>query len=178
MKRDTFPKLNGLSGRYQTVRWCRMQIAIVGIILFLFATAKAAGGIGKVDTAWTRRKLQAESAGGTLVPTSNTFTTGDGYPMAGPGDGMTNSPEGVARDASGYLYAADTGNHRILNFESASGAFIGWIGKVDSPSSGGSPGCNGAPSVTSTPGWCSGGTAVNGSGDGMVDAPTGVAVDG
>ncbi|MBI4329996.1 MAG: hypothetical protein HY673_01795, partial [Chloroflexi bacterium] len=45
----------------------------------------------------------------------------------GSGDGQFYSPQGIAVDAGGYVYVADTGNHRIQKF-SATGTFLGKFG--------------------------------------------------
>lgn len=104
------------------------------------------------------------------------FTSGLSTPAPGPGDGSLNGPYGITRDAAGNLYVADSYNHRVSKYNS-SGAFQGWIGNIATSPTGGAVGCKGAAVGTFTPGWCTGGTSTSGSGDGMMNAPYGIALD-
>jgi hypothetical protein len=101
------------------------------------------------------------------------WTTANTYAAMGTGDGMFFSPQGMAVDATnGYFYVADTYNHRIQKFNLATGAFIGWIGAINT--TGGT--CT-AGVGSFTGGWCSGGTSASGTGDGMMNRPATVLVD-
>jgi sugar lactone lactonase YvrE len=131
------------------------------------------GWIGKIATSPTGG---AASCNGASV---GTFTPGwctGGTAASGTGDGMMSSPKGVHLDSSGNLYVSDSGNSRINKYNSL-GAFQGWIGKVATSPSGGAAGCNGASAGTFTPGWCTGGTAGSGTGDGMLATPEGITLD-
>ncbi len=90
-----------------------------------------------------------------------TFTPGwclGGYPQAGSIDGTLNGPGGILHH-SGILYVVDGYNHRVSRYAADSGAFMGWIGRVNTAPTGGcTPASNGAYSV-SEDGWCIGGTS-------------------
>ncbi|MFL5812164.1 MAG: hypothetical protein ACJ763_01185 [Bdellovibrionia bacterium] len=103
------------------------------------------------------------------------FTSGVGASVGGYDDGMSNNPNVIATDTSGNIYVADS-TDRISKFSSA-GAFQGWIGKILTSPTGGAAGCNGAAVGSATPGWCKGGTSTSGSGDGMLNGVTGIAID-
>jgi hypothetical protein len=131
------------------------------------------GWIGKINVSPTG------GAAGCSGASSGTFTPGwctGGSATSGTGDGMMNGPIGVKIDSTGNLYVADSGNSRINQY-SASGAFVGWIGKIATSPTGGAAGCNGAAVGTFTPGWCTGGTSVSGTGDGMMSGPRGLMLD-
>jgi len=78
---------------------------------------------------------------------------------AGTGNGQWNNPTGIAVDASGNIYIADTNNNRIQKFNS-SGTFQWWLGYDGS-----------------TVGTHTTGTGFQGSADGRFWQPRGVAVD-
>jgi sugar lactone lactonase YvrE len=84
-------------------------------------------------------------------------------------DGTFDYPSGIAVDNSAVLYVSDLINHRIEKFDAASGSFQGSIGKT----SGGGTCATGAAQSA----WCTGGTFVSGTGDGMFYSPHGLAVD-
>jgi sugar lactone lactonase YvrE len=131
------------------------------------------GWIGKIATSPTGGTAGCNGAPvGNLTPG---WCTG-GASASGNGDGMMNLPSAVKVDSSGNLYVTDYSNHRINKYDST-GAFIGWVGKIATSPTGGALGCNGATVGTATPGWCKGGTATLGSGDGMLYSPNGVTVD-
>jgi|GEM_PF-5807394 len=88
-------------------------------------------------------------------------------------DGIMYTPTGVTGDGT-YLYVVDQGYHRISKFVMATGQFVGWIGRISGVPTGGDPGCAGAPTGSFTPGWCKGGTAQYGTGDGHLYNPTGI----
>lgn len=71
------------------------------------------------------------------------------------GDGRLRYPRGLAFDAV-YLYVAS--ERAVLKYDKTTGAFAGWIGRVDTVSpTGGEPGCTIAAHDEVTPGWCIGG---------------------
>jgi DNA-binding beta-propeller fold protein YncE len=98
-----------------------------------------------------------------------------GVPIVGTGDATFSAPFTSATDGT-HLYVANTSNHRIDKFDASTGAFVGWIGRINASPTGGAGACNGATSGTFTPGWCTGGTAQSGTGDGMLSSPTGMVV--
>lgn len=83
-----------------------------------------------------------------------------GTPASGTGDGYLNSPSGIYY-YNGELYVVDTFNYRISRYNANTGAFDGWIGRVNSgvglPSSGCTPASKGGYLYSAT-GWCKGGT--------------------
>ena len=89
---------------------------------------------------------------------------------------MLNSPSSITADAT-YLYVPEGSGYRIDRFVQASGAFAGWTGNISSSPTGGEVGCNGAPAAPATPGWCTGGTAATGTGDGKFSGLAGIAID-
>jgi sugar lactone lactonase YvrE len=131
------------------------------------------GWIGKIATSPTG------GAAGCNGASVGTFTPGwctGGTSAAGTGNGMMSTPKGVYLDSSGNLYVSDSDNSRINKYNSV-GAFQGWIGNIATSPSGGAAGCNGASAGTFTPGWCTGGTAGSGTGDGMFATPEGITLD-
>jgi sugar lactone lactonase YvrE len=131
------------------------------------------GWIGKIATS------PSAGATGCSGASAGTFTPGwckGGTAASGTNDGMLATPEGITLDANGNLYVADSANHRINKYNSV-GAFQGWIGSIATSPTGGATGCNGAAVGTVTPGWCKGGTSTSGTADGMMNGPTGVALD-
>jgi hypothetical protein len=131
------------------------------------------GWIGKIGTSPTGGAAGCNGAAvGTLTPG---WCKG-GTSIDGSDDGMMSYPVGIALDTSGNLYVVDNGNHRVNKYNSA-GAFQGWIGNIGTSPTGGAAGCNGAATGTFTPGWCKGGTSTSGTSDGMLNYPTGIALD-
>jgi tripartite motif-containing protein 71 len=84
--------------------------------------------------------------------------------VTGDGDSQFHQPDDVAVDASGNVYVADTGNHRVQKFDT-SGTFLGWWGKGSLTT-----GWHASPSGE-TGGFV-------GTGDGEFNQPYNVAVDG
>ncbi len=109
----------------------------------------------------------------TLAVANNYHELGAG---AGQGDGMmatTVAAGGLVLGQGDWLYQLDGGNARINRFALATGAFGGWVGRIATSPSGGDPGCAGAAAGDPTPGWCLGGTAMTGTGDGMLNPADG-----
>ncbi|MFL5812818.1 MAG: hypothetical protein ACJ763_04520 [Bdellovibrionia bacterium] len=131
------------------------------------------GWTGKIATSPTGG---AAGCNGAAVGTATPGWCLGGTSASGNGDGMMNGPYDLALDSSGNIYIPDANNSRALKFDSA-GVFQGWIGKIGTSPTGGAAGCNGATVGTFTPGWCIGGTAASGNGDGMLSSPNGIAVD-
>lgn len=119
------------------------------------STGVYGGWIGRVNTTPTGGAPGCTSTG------DNTFTPGwciGGRSEAGNGDGHLDNPNHITY-ASGNLYVVDTDNHRVSSYNAVTGAFNGWIGRVNSnPSSGCTYGTNGD-YVVSQSGWCIGGTS-------------------
>jgi sugar lactone lactonase YvrE len=139
-------------------------------------TGALSGWVGSVGT--------TTPTGGTLgcsTAAANTFTPGwciGGTSAAGASDGMMNAPWGITLDSQNeIIYLADYGNNRIGKYNATTGDFSGWIGAVGVTPTGGAVGCSAAAPGSFTPGWCTGGNAQSGSGDGMLFGPTGIYVD-
>ncbi len=100
------------------------------------------------------------------VATANTKTPSwcyGGQVTTGSGDGqMSNNIAGVYADTNS-LYVSDTSGFRIMKYNKATGAFVGWVGKIFSNSGiGGAGTCPSASSRSITPSWCTGGSAMGG----------------
>lgn len=119
------------------------------------ATGEADGWIGRVAT------TPSGGAPGCTAAAPNSFTPGwctGGQSTWGSGDGHLYYPTSLVV-TSGNIYVVDRGNHRIVSYNSATGSFNGWIGRVGTPpTSGCITGTNGQYDV-STSGWCVGGTS-------------------
>ncbi|MGH1467298.1 MAG: hypothetical protein ACRBBP_00245 [Bdellovibrionales bacterium] len=113
------------------------------------------GWIGRVNATPTG------GAPGCSTAVNNDFTPGwcfGGRSEPGSGDGNLDNPTGITY-ASGNLYVIDADNERVSSYNATTGAFNGWIGRINAnPSSGCTPASNGAYNVSNT-GWCIGGTA-------------------
>jgi membrane-bound lytic murein transglycosylase B len=132
------------------------------------------GWIGKISLSPTGGAAGCAGASvGSFTPGWCTGGQGD----LGTGDGMLNIATGLTLDSTGNLYVVDTNNNRISKYDLSSGAFLGWIGKIGTSPTGGAAGCNGASVGTVTPGWCTGGAAASGSGDGMLNNAFGIVID-
>jgi hypothetical protein len=142
-------------------------------IMKFSASGSFIGWIGAVGTSPTGGATGCNGAAvGTFTPG---WCTG-GTAKSGTGDGMLTTPNFFFIDASNYIYVADWNNSRVSRY-TTSGSFAGWIGAVGTPPTGGVPGCSGATVGTATPGWCTGGTAQSGTGDGLFSNPAGTFVD-
>lgn len=84
--------------------------------------------------------------------------------------GIMNDPRGLTTDGS-WLYVTDRGLHRIHKYNLATGAYGGWIGRVNTTPTGGAAGCTSTGNNQFTPGWCIGGRSEAGSGDGNLYYP-------
>lgn len=106
-----------------------------------------------------------------------------GTPQWGTGDGHLRNPTGITYNA-GTLYVVDYGNSRVSSYDSATGAFKGWIGRVaTAPASGCVTTTNANGYTISGSGWCLGGTSTNSGGDkgggfSFNQAREGIATDG
>jgi sugar lactone lactonase YvrE len=140
------------------------------ILRYDLATGAFTGWIGRINTSPTGGNAGCAGAA------TATFTPGwclGGTAATGTANGNFNLPKGIIAD-SGNLYVVDSSNHRIQRFTAASGAFTGWIGRVNTSPTGGDTGCAGTAVNAYTPGWCIGGTSKTGTGDGHLSAPTGL----
>lgn len=129
---------------------------------------------------WIGRVSLTPTGGFTGCDTAVGLTPGwcvGGFSSSGSGDGQMNSPGGIALSNT-YLYVADSSNHRILRYELDTGTFAGWTGRILTSPTGGDLGCAGAAVGTTTPGWCTGGTAQSGSGMGQYNIPRNLLLDG
>ena len=78
-------------------------------------------------------RLVAQNAAGTTYGSDQSFTTLGAYEFSGSfgsegsGDGQLKAPKDVAADNStGDIYVADTGNHRIVKFDSSGNFLAAW----------------------------------------------------
>jgi NHL repeat len=85
-----------------------------------------------IDTTYHYRIVATDAAGTTFGP-DQTFTTLGRYQFStvygsiGSGDGQLMSPKDVAVDnSSGDIYVADTGNHRVVKFDSSGHFLAAW----------------------------------------------------
>lgn len=92
----------------------------------------------------------------------DSFTPGwctGGRSREGSGNGALYHPGGITT-TGGVLYVVDTVNRRISSYNSATGAFNGWIGRVaTAPSSGCTTVNRGSGYDVVNTGWCRGGTS-------------------
>lgn len=96
-----------------------------------------------------------------------------GRSQAGESDGALQSPSGIHGDGN-WLYVADTENNRIVRIDRESGLQQGWIGRIEDVPTGGAASCSVQAAYQATPGWCVGGSATGGFGDGMLNGPKGI----
>jgi DNA-binding beta-propeller fold protein YncE len=61
-----------------------------------------------------------------LFPAANVYEFYKSWGKYGTGDGEFNEPHGIAIDKSGYIYVADTMNHRIQKFDSNGNFILKW----------------------------------------------------
>jgi tripartite motif-containing protein 71 len=94
-------------------------------------------------------------------------------PASGVTTGWCNNPKAIAVDTTSrrVLLVADTGNHRVQKYNLDTGAFVGSVGYARGTSTGT------CPSGSASSVWCTGGEFSSGSEDGMMNNPSGVAVD-
>lgn len=94
-------------------------------------------------------------------------------------NGLPQNPKGIAIDnAQDYLYVVSNTDSSISKFKLSTGDYIGSIGKILTSPTGGAAGCAGAAVGTAAPGWCTGGTFNAGTGNGMFNSPSQIAIDG
>ncbi|CAN5679552.1 hypothetical protein BH10BDE1_BH10BDE1_17300 [soil metagenome] len=84
-----------------------------------------------------------------------------GTSQAGTGDGQYYDPTAITV-VGGNLYVVDSSNQRVVSINATTGAFNGWIGRVNTAPTICTTASNGG-YVVSTSGWCTGGTATNAS---------------
>jgi hypothetical protein len=92
--------------------------------------------------------------------TIHTFTPGwctGGISESGTGDGMLSQPTGIV-EAGGNLYVIDNANHRVSSYNASTGAFNGWIGRINGTVTNCTPLANGSGYNVASAGWCKGGT--------------------
>jgi DNA-binding beta-propeller fold protein YncE len=108
------------------------------------------------------------------TPTIDSFALSNHHYGAASAEGGFKGPHGVAVDAvNGYFYVAEEDNHRVSKMNLSTGAFVGWIGAINT--TGGT--CTAGAGLF-TGGWCSGGTSKGDNGvNGGFYIPTGLAVD-
>ncbi|NUN05211.1 MAG: hypothetical protein HUU57_05570, partial [Bdellovibrio sp.] len=123
------------------------------ILRFLISTGAFQGWIGRIATVTGMTPVACASAGiGAPTPTwcyGGTVGTSNG-------DGSFNTPSDVLA-LNGKLYITDTSNHRLQKW-SASGAYEGWMGRINSATGLAPAACVAAGAGAATPTWCTGGT--------------------
>ena len=149
------------------------------------ATGRTVVGIGGITTVPTGGPAACLTA--TAMGPSPTWCLGSlfnprylwNYMIPQTTDGLMVYPTGITGDGT-HLYVTDKDWHRILKFNIATGAYVGWIGGVDTtPPNGGATGCVGQAAGTFTAGWCLGGTPRGGNSvDGMMNQPLAITVTG
>ena len=144
------------------------------IVRYNMSSGAFSGWIGRIGTSPTGG--DAGCAGAAVGAFTPGWCTG-GIAASGTANGNLSGPRGLIFD-SGYLYVGDTSNNRISRYSSSNGAFSGWIGRIGTSPTSGAVGCAGAVVGTFTPGWCLGGTASSGTGNGQLSAPVGVWTNG
>ena len=105
----------------------------------------------------------------------------DGAREEVPGKAMLEMEQWLVPMESGameFIFIQPTRRISINKYVASTGAFVGWIGAIGSTPAGGASGCSSASIGVFTPGWCTGGGAQSGSGDGMVNQPQGIFTDG
>jgi DNA-binding beta-propeller fold protein YncE len=128
---------------------------------FNLSTGAFIGAMGKVTGSTGTCAVSGATSG---------WCTGGAF-VSGATDGTFSSPTGVTLDsANSALYVVDYGNNRVQKFSQATGVFVGAVGKVTSTT-------GSCPSSGVTSAWCTGGTFLSGSADGMFLNPTYAAVD-
>jgi DNA-binding beta-propeller fold protein YncE len=123
---------------------------------FNLSTGTFVGWIGKISTSPTGGDAGCNGATG-VTPgwcTGGSSTTGTAL-------GEFSYPGGVVLDGAGYLYVAESNNHRLVKINLATGQAVGWQGMIQTSPTGGDAGCNGAAANTFTPGWCTGGSPLS-----------------
>jgi DNA-binding beta-propeller fold protein YncE len=90
-----------------------------------------------VNTSYHYRVVASDASGTTFGADQNFRTLGryqfaSSFGTAGAGDGQLNHPQDVAVDnATGDVYVADTGNHRVVKFDSSGNFLEAWGWGVD-----------------------------------------------
>jgi len=115
--------------------------------------------------------------GGQAQSTQGFTTTVTAVPANGNGSGIFNEHIGIVADET-YFYVADNVNHRIAKITKSTGEYMGWMGRIASPATGGDPSCSVAPLGQATPGFCIGGLSMSGVGNGMFTSPHSLILDG
>ncbi|MFL5815765.1 MAG: hypothetical protein ACJ763_19510 [Bdellovibrionia bacterium] len=171
---------SGAAAGTDTPGWCTGGTASPGIVGVGALAIDSSDQLFVADQVvnWVLKISSSGVVSGTLKSIA-TYSTGWKRILlsaSGTGDGLLYSPQGMAVDSAKNIYVLDAGNHRISKYN-ASGAFVGWIGKISTQPTGGAAGCSSASVGTFTPGWCTGGDADFGTGDGMLNGGNAIALD-
>jgi hypothetical protein len=122
---------------------------------FNIATGAYVGWIGSAGST-----APTGGAAGCIGLSQGTATPGwctGGTSQTGSGDGQFNDPLAITT-VGGNLYVIDSSNSRVVSINATTGAFNGWIGRINAAPTICTTASNGAYTV-STSGWCRGGTA-------------------
>lgn len=125
---------------------------------FLKSDGSFQGWIGKIGATKATDPQSCFDAGTNV--TTPTWCTG-GTSVVGTDDGQFTNPAGIAVQGT-KLYVIEYSSHRLNKFSAASGAFEGWVGRVNTapPALGQLATCAAVPATNdATPGWCLGGTS-------------------
>lgn len=140
------------------------------------STGALLGWIGRINS--TSGLGGATGCSGASTGSSTPGWCTGGSSQSGTADGALSTPRSVVKDST-YLYVADSSNHRISRYLLSTGAFDGWIGRVNSTSGlGGASGCSSTSTGSATPGWCTGGSSQSGTGNGSFNTPIGLFING
>lgn len=125
---------------------------------FKISDGSYGGWIGRINTSPTG------GAPGCAGAPQNSFTPGwclGGSAKEGNGYGYMANPSGITY-LGGSLYVINRYYHNVSKYNAVTGAFEGWIGRVNSaPTTGCTPASNGAFTVSNS-GWCMDGDSTNG----------------
>ncbi|MBC7741001.1 MAG: hypothetical protein H7061_02310 [Bdellovibrionaceae bacterium] len=146
------------------------------------ADGSLVGMIGAVTTVPTGGISGSCLTANAMAPTPTWCTGGKPNPWAQfaieytgvtSSNGMMYTPMGITGDGT-YIYVTDQSLHRVLKFKASDGTYQGWIGRIGTSPTGPAGPCVGAAAGTFTPTWCTGGYPTSGTGDGMLNYPTGI----
>gem|GEM_PF-1777376 len=140
---------------------------------FNLTTGSYIGYIGLIGTFPPSGPAQCVGFTSGLTPF---WCTGGGRTNSGAGIQAYSNPTSVAADST-YLYVANTGNARVDRVRISDSQYMGWIGDVNVTPTDGDPSCLTTGTNTATPTWCIGGTAKNGTLNGMFTNLRGIFYD-
>ena len=130
------------------------------ILRFRMDTGAYAGWIGGIANGSPTTGPATVNDSSSCTNANNVFTPGwclGGVPTSGTGNGYLSNPEAIVY-SNGNLYVVDYSNSRVSSYVASSGAFNGWVGRVNS-TTGLNPTSVSRGGYTYTNGWSTGGTS-------------------